>query len=228
MQSFNRWNSNNKEVSFGCIFFCTADQNSRSTGGCVVSVCFGSSCGLCVCVCSHLDLKREVVTDGGQQSLSGLLSAHEHQLQIHVIFNQEAFGHQTDPYDATQHPSFTGTATTAAVLAEATHNINVIWINDVQYADPINQKQLLLRNLSIFPACTHFVLPSGDSSALASVAASVASSAVSSAVSSCVLDEFGWFDWLAWVWSIQSDTCFRARSTVETRLCTASRASEEG
>lgn len=65
----------------------------------------------------------------------------------------------------------------------------------------------------LYPSCTYFVLPSGDSSALVSVS------------SSCVLDEF---DWLVWDWSNQSDTCLRAHSTVETRLCTASSSSEEG
>lgn len=50
---------------------------------------------------AYLDLQRQVGADGVQQQFGGLLLAHEHQLQIHVPFDQKAFGHQTD----TRHPA---------------------------------------------------------------------------------------------------------------------------
>lgn len=50
---------------------------------------------------AYLDLQRQVGADGVQQQFGGLLLAHEHQLQVHVPFDQKAFGHQTD----TRHPA---------------------------------------------------------------------------------------------------------------------------
>lgn len=55
----------------------------------------------CWCVPGYLDLQRQVGADGVEQRFGGLLPAHEHQLQIHVPFDQKAFGHQTD----TRHPA---------------------------------------------------------------------------------------------------------------------------
>ena len=49
-----------------------------------------------------------MVTDSVQQCLCGFVFAHEHQLQVHVAFNQEAFGHEADPHHATQHATAAG------------------------------------------------------------------------------------------------------------------------
>lgn len=48
------------------------------------------------------------MTDSVQQCLCGFVSAHQHQLQVHVTFDQEAFGHQADPDHATQHATTAG------------------------------------------------------------------------------------------------------------------------
>lgn len=89
------------------VYLAMADQNSLvkevvwSVYILVAHVAYMSAGVRSVSVCCYLDLQREVVTDGAEQCLGGFLSAHEHQLQVHVIFNQEAFGHQTDPHHST-------------------------------------------------------------------------------------------------------------------------------
>lgn len=53
------------------------------------------------CGWEYLDLQRQVGADGVQQHFGGFLPAHEHQLQIHVPFDQKTFSHQT----YTRHPA---------------------------------------------------------------------------------------------------------------------------
>lgn len=57
---------------------------------------------------ANLDLCGQILTDGVQQRCCGLVSAHQHQLQVHVAFDQEPFGHETDPHHSTQQPSAAG------------------------------------------------------------------------------------------------------------------------
>ena len=56
-----------------------------------------------VCGDQHLDLQGEVGADGEQQQLGGFLSAHQHQLQVQVSFDQEALRHQADTRHPAQH-----------------------------------------------------------------------------------------------------------------------------
>lgn len=51
----------------------------------------------------YLDLQGEVGADGVQQQFGGFLPAHQHQFQVHVPFDQQAFGHQTDTCHPAQH-----------------------------------------------------------------------------------------------------------------------------
>lgn len=51
----------------------------------------------------YLDLQGEVGADGVQQQFGGFLPAHQHQFQVHVPFDQQAFGHQADTCHPTQH-----------------------------------------------------------------------------------------------------------------------------
>lgn len=50
----------------------------------------------------YLDLQRQVAADGVEQRLGRSLPAHQHQLQVHVPFDQQAFGQQADTRDAAQ------------------------------------------------------------------------------------------------------------------------------
>lgn len=50
----------------------------------------------------YLDLQRQVAADGVEQRLGRSLPAHQHQLQVHVPFDQQAFGQQADTGDAAQ------------------------------------------------------------------------------------------------------------------------------
>ena len=64
----------------------------------------------CACVCAsvrlpHLYLCGQVLTDRVQQRLGGLVFTHEDQLQVHVVLDEQALGHQADPQYATQGPA---------------------------------------------------------------------------------------------------------------------------
>ncbi len=48
------------------------------------------------------------MTDSVQQCLCGFVSTHQYELQVHVAFDQEAFGHQADPHHSTQHDATAG------------------------------------------------------------------------------------------------------------------------
>lgn len=52
---------------------------------------------------TYLDLQGEVCADGVQQQFGRFLPAHQHQFQVHVPFDQQAFGHQTDTCHPAQH-----------------------------------------------------------------------------------------------------------------------------
>lgn len=51
----------------------------------------------------YLDLQGQVGADGVQQQFGGFLSTHQHKFQVHVPFDQQAFGHQADTGHAAQH-----------------------------------------------------------------------------------------------------------------------------
>lgn len=51
----------------------------------------------------YLDLQREVGADGVEQQFGGFLPAHQHQFQVHVPFDEQAFGHQADTRHTAQH-----------------------------------------------------------------------------------------------------------------------------
>lgn len=61
----------------------------------------------CVCV-SNLYLCGQIVTDSVQQRLCGFVFAQQHQLQVHVAFDQEAFGHEADPHHSAQRGAAAG------------------------------------------------------------------------------------------------------------------------
>lgn len=60
-----------------------------------------------MCV-SNLDLCGQILTDCVQQCCCGLVSAHQHQVQVHVAFDQKPFGHETNPHHSTQQPTAAG------------------------------------------------------------------------------------------------------------------------
>jgi len=84
-----------------CVFEKTKDRDSKSSIVC----CIQASVLMCV---SNLYLCGQIVTDSVQQCLCGFVSAHQHQLQVHVSFDQEAFGHESDPHHSTEHATAAG------------------------------------------------------------------------------------------------------------------------
>ena len=56
----------------------------------------------------HLYLCGQVLTDRVQQRLGGLVFTHEDQLQVHVVLDEQALGHQADPQHPTQRPASSG------------------------------------------------------------------------------------------------------------------------
>ena len=80
------------------------------------------------------------MTDSVQQCLRGFVSAHQHKLQVHVSFDQEAFGHQANPHHATQHAA-AAAAARLSVFKEREEKCNICIYVVIVYFVKRNKKK---------------------------------------------------------------------------------------
>lgn len=85
------------------------------------------------------------MTDSVQQCLRGFVSAHQHKLQVHVSFDQEAFGHQANPHHATQHAAAAAAAAARlSVFKEREEKCNICIYVVIVYFVKRNKKNIAI------------------------------------------------------------------------------------